>query len=99
MLTTLAFLSWLRLSVYMAVVSVAIVVSFHLKSRPSKAELRLALPVGIIFWLLSLACIVSGLANYLKTVQRYSRRAALVQSGWKTELVRHEANTLYRERG
>jgi hypothetical protein len=31
-----AFLSWLRLSVYMAIVSVAIVLSFHLKQRPSQ---------------------------------------------------------------
>jgi hypothetical protein len=30
-----AFLSWLKLSVYMAIVSVAIVLSFHLKSKPS----------------------------------------------------------------
>jgi hypothetical protein len=30
-----AFLSWLKLSVYMAIVSVAIVLSFHLKSEPT----------------------------------------------------------------
>lgn len=30
-----AFLSWLRLSIYMAIVSVAIVISFHLKTQPS----------------------------------------------------------------
>lgn len=30
-----AFLAWLKLSVYMAIVSVAIVLSFHLKSEPS----------------------------------------------------------------
>ena len=81
------FLSWLRLSIYMAIVSVAIVVSFHLQHQPTAIEKRLALPFGIIFWILSLACLASGLANYLRTVTRYSRRAALVQSGWKTELV------------
>lgn len=32
-LTTVAFLAWLKLSVYMAIVSVAIVLSFHLKSE------------------------------------------------------------------
>jgi hypothetical protein len=32
----IALLSWLKLSVYMAIVSVAIVLSFHLKSKPSK---------------------------------------------------------------
>ncbi|KAI4114321.1 MAG: hypothetical protein LQ345_004873 [Seirophora villosa] len=80
------FLSWLRLSVYMAIVSVAIMVSFHLKSEPSPWELRIALPVGLVFWLLSAACLVNGLANYVKTVVKYGRRTALVQSGWKTQV-------------
>lgn len=31
----IAFLAWLKLSVYMTIVSVAIVLSFHLKSQPS----------------------------------------------------------------
>ncbi|KAF2661382.1 hypothetical protein K491DRAFT_587538 [Lophiostoma macrostomum CBS 122681] len=81
------FLSWLRLAVYMAIVSVAIVISFHLKSKPSDTERRIALPFGIIFWILSMACLISGLANYVKTVTRYSRRAALVQAGWKTQVL------------
>ena|SRR5579871_3735064 len=81
------FLSWLRLAVYMAIVSVAIVVSFHLQNQPTAIEKQMALPFGIVFWLLSLACLAAGLANYLRTVTRYSRRAALVQSGWKTEMV------------
>ncbi|KAL2354512.1 hypothetical protein BJ546DRAFT_843188 [Cryomyces antarcticus] len=81
------FLSWLRLSVYMAIVSVAIVMSFHLKHEPSPTEKRLALPFGLIFWLLGLACLASGTANYIKTVTRYSRRQALVQSGYKTQIV------------
>lgn len=49
--------------------------------------MRLALPLGVIFWVLSLACLASGMANYVRTVTRYSRRAALVQSGWKTQMV------------
>ena len=81
------FLSWLRLSVYMSIVSVAIVISFHLKSQPTSVERRLALPFGMIFWLLSLACMASGFANYVKTVTKYSTRQALVQSGWKTQVV------------
>ena len=106
MLTSSAFLSWLRLATYMAIVSVAIVISFHLKHQPSDLgsvpipccytmqrliftclERRLALPFGLIFWVLSLACLISGLANYINTVTNYSRRAALVQSGWKTQIV------------
>ncbi|KIW06790.1 hypothetical protein, variant 3 [Verruconis gallopava] len=81
------FLSWLRLAVYMAVVSVAIMVSFHLKHQPTQTEKRLALPFGIIFWFLSLCCLIAGVSNYIRTVSRYSRQAALVQSGWKTEVV------------
>jgi len=81
------YLSWLRLGTYMAITSVAIVTSFHLKHAPTQLELRMALPFGIIFWLLSLACLISGFANYCKTVIMYSRRSAIVQSGWKTELV------------
>ncbi|KAH7080359.1 hypothetical protein BKA63DRAFT_563049 [Paraphoma chrysanthemicola] len=81
------FLAWLKLSVYMAIVSVAIVLSFHLKSKPSSVEKKIALPLGIVFWLLSLLCLLSGLANYIETVTRYSRRQALVQTGWKTQVV------------
>lgn len=81
------FLSWIRLSIYMAVVSVAIVISFHLKSQPTSIEKRIALPVGLIFWLLSIACLANGFAVYVKTVTKYSRRQALVQSGWKTQVV------------
>ena len=73
---------------YMAVVAVAIVISFHLKQQPTATEKRMSLPFGIIFWLLSLACLASGVANYVKTVAKYSRRMALVQTGWKTQVVR-----------
>ena len=82
-----AFLSWLRLATYMAVVAVAIMISFHLKHEPSSLERRVALPFGLIFWLLAIACLVSGLNNYIKTVNRYSRRQALVQSGVATQIV------------
>jgi uncharacterized membrane protein YidH (DUF202 family) len=60
------FLSYLRLSVYMAVVAVAIVLSFHLKSQPSPAELRMAKPLGLVFWGLSVACLFVGLGNYIR---------------------------------
>jgi hypothetical protein len=71
----------------MAVVSVAILISFHLKNQPSPLERKIALPFGIIFWFLALACLASGTANYIKTVEKYSKRQALVQTGWKTQLV------------
>lgn len=71
----------------MAIVSVAVVMSFHLKSQPTSVERRIAVPFGILFWLLSIACLASGFANYIKTVTKYSRRQALVQSGWRTQVV------------
>jgi len=83
----LAFLSYLRLSIYMSVVAIAIVVSFHLKSQPSPLELHMARPLGIIFWFLSLCCLALGFGNYIKTVEKYSRRMAIVQTGWKTQSV------------
>lgn len=83
----LAFLSYLRLSIYMSIVSVAIIISFHLKSEPSQIELRMAMPLGIIFWFLGLLCLALGFGNYVKTVGKYSRRMAVVQTGWKTQMV------------
>lgn len=50
----------------MAVVSVAIVLSFHLKSRATEIELRMAKPLGAIFWALSVACLLVGCANYIR---------------------------------
>lgn len=81
------FLSWLRLSVYMAVVSVAIFINFHLKNQPTSFEQKLSHPLGIIFWLLSLACLASGIGIYMRTVTKYARRRALVQSGIKTQII------------
>ncbi|RYP56211.1 hypothetical protein DL771_011998 [Monosporascus sp. 5C6A] len=81
------FLSYLRLSVFMAVVAVAITLSFHLKSQPSAVELRMARPLGLLFWLLAVACLVMGFGIYVSTVNKYSRKAALVQTGWKTQSI------------
>lgn len=83
----IAFLSWLRLATYMAIVAVAILISFHLKHQPTPLERKVALPFGILFWVLALACLASGLNNYIKTVNRYSRRQALVQTGIATQVV------------
>jgi hypothetical protein len=52
----------------------------------SDAEKRYALPLGIVFWVLSLLCLSSGLANYIHTVTKYSKREAMVQTGWKTQV-------------
>ncbi|KAG5988956.1 hypothetical protein E4U54_004485 [Claviceps lovelessii] len=81
------FLSHLRLSIFMAVLSLAITLSFHLNHQPSDLERRMAKPLGAIFWVLSLLMLVLGLANYIQTVNKYGRRAAIVQTGWRTQLV------------
>ncbi|QSS58840.1 DUF202 domain-containing protein [Histoplasma capsulatum] len=81
------FLSWLRLSMYLSIVACAIIMPFHLRYKPSQLELRMALPLGIIFWVLSFVCLCSGFATYIRTMTKYSRNAALVQSGWKTQVV------------
>ncbi|TLD08870.1 uncharacterized protein PgNI_07533 [Pyricularia grisea] len=81
------FLSYLRLAMFMALVSAAIILSFHLKLEPTEMELRMAKPLGLIFWALSTACLGLGLTNYIKTIDKYGRRAALVQSGWKTQSI------------
>lgn len=72
---------------YLAIVSLAIIISFHFRDQPSGLERRMALPLGIVFWVLSLTCLANGFATYTRTVMKYSRRAALVQSGWKTQVV------------
>ena len=81
------YLSYVRLAVYLSIVSVAIFVNFHLKHQPIGLEEKIAHPLGIIFWLLSLACLVNGFSNYIRTVAKYARKAAVVQSGLKTQLV------------
>lgn len=81
------FLSWLRLAVYLAVVSVAILINFHLKHKTTELEERLSHPLGLIFFVLSLACLASGFANYIRTIAKYARRQALVQTGAKTQMI------------
>jgi hypothetical protein len=51
----------------MAIVAVAIVLSFHLKDQPTALERRMARPLGLIFWILSFACLLLGLGNYVRT--------------------------------
>lgn len=50
----------------MAIVAVAIVLSFHLRSEPSPLELKIAKPLGITFWVLAVACLMVGVGNYIR---------------------------------
>ncbi|KND92949.1 hypothetical protein TOPH_02200 [Tolypocladium ophioglossoides CBS 100239] len=97
------FLSYLRLAVYMAILAVAITLSFHLKLQPTDLERRMAKPLGVIFWVLSVVTLFVGVGNYIsepraplgraalmletETVNKYGRKAAIVQTGWRTQLV------------
>ena len=67
----------------MAIVSVAIVLSFHLNNQPSRLELRMAKPLGAIFWALSVFCLIIGLGNYVGTSTARRLRPPLhrVESG------------------
>jgi hypothetical protein len=62
-------------------------INFHLKHQPTPLERKVSFPLGIIFWILSLACLANGFSNYIRTVAKYARRRALVQSGVKTQIV------------
>ncbi|PHH56290.1 hypothetical protein CFIMG_000362RAa [Ceratocystis fimbriata CBS 114723] len=81
------FLSYVKLSMYTTIVAVTIVLSFHLKTEPSELELKIATPLGGVFWVLSLAVLLVGLANYIETLNKYGKKTALVQTGWRTQLV------------
>ncbi|KAI5801565.1 hypothetical protein DFH27DRAFT_61627 [Peziza echinospora] len=81
------FLSWLRLSVYLAILSIAITMSFHLQTPPTKLEAKVALPLGLVFWALALLTLATGLGNYLGTIEKYRKKSAVVQAGWKTQTV------------
>ena len=57
----------------MAVVSVAIVLSFHLKHQATDLELRMAKPLGAIFWILSVISLLLGLGNYISESRQNCR--------------------------
>ncbi|KAH7150004.1 hypothetical protein B0J13DRAFT_549315 [Dactylonectria estremocensis] len=87
------FLSYLRLSIYMAVVSIAITLSFHLKNEPSSLELRMAKPLGIIFWALSVMTLFAGVGNYISkqlTRQPAPATATIWGSVWTRGLYPNE---------
>jgi hypothetical protein len=68
----------------MSIVAVAIVLSFHLRKTASDIELRMAKPLGAIFWALSVSCLGVGIANYLSMSSSscfYSGRPLLPSCG------------------
>ena len=96
------FLSHLRLAMYLAIVAVALLAQFHLKdaSDPGSGdglgrdkdstdslEKRTSLPLGIVFWVLSLGAVTSSVGMYVRSIEGYGRRKAIVQSGWGLQAV------------
>lgn len=57
------------------------------KNKPSELELKIAMPLGIVFWAMSLVCLGTGVGLYGNTIKRYGRNSAIVQSGGKTRVV------------
>lgn len=72
----------------MAVVSVAMTLSFQLNQQPSKLERQIAKPLGIAFWLLSVVTLFMGLGNRIEaTVNKYGQKAAIVQTGFSPQVL------------
>jgi hypothetical protein len=67
---------------YMSIVAVAIVLSFHLRKTASDIELRMAKPLGAIFWVLSVSCLGVGIANYTSTCSPPFFATPLLLKGW-----------------
>ncbi|TQS36833.1 hypothetical protein Golomagni_02707 [Golovinomyces magnicellulatus] len=81
------FLSYLRLSVSMAILSMALVISFSFEAPRFHVKPRLSQSLGLTFWGMSVICLGLGLGTYLKAVTKLSQSAVIVQSGWKTKFV------------
>lgn len=57
------------MSIYMAIVSVAITLSFHLNHEPSHLERKIAKPLGAIFWVLAVLTLAVGMGNYIRKLE------------------------------
>jgi hypothetical protein len=49
----------------MAIASIVITMSFHIKRAPTELELKMAKPIGAVFWLLSVMTLLLGVGNYM----------------------------------
>lgn len=50
----------------MAIVSMAMTLSFHLKNQPTSLEKHIAKPLGAIFWVLAVLILAVGISNYIR---------------------------------
>ncbi len=50
----------------MAIVSMAMTLSFHLKQQPTALERQIAKPLGAIFWVLAVLTLAVGISNYIR---------------------------------
>ena len=83
----------------MAVVSVAITLSFHLKSQPSQLERKMARPLGAVFWALSVATLFVGLGNYIRKPLPTKRRAKLTVAAQGRSITTAEGKPLFSQAG
>src|SRR5690606_7665565 len=67
-------MSWLRLSLFLNVLTIAMALNFQLKSSPTPLEKRMSLPLGIILWVLSAAALVAGSGAYFSNLKTYARQ-------------------------
>jgi len=81
------FLSWLRLSIYLSIISVAITITFNLRTPPTAIESRVSLPLGLVFWFLAVLSLCTGLGNYFKTIEKYRTKEPVVQTSLKTQII------------
>ncbi|RPA75453.1 hypothetical protein BJ508DRAFT_230110 [Ascobolus immersus RN42] len=82
------FLSWLRLAIFLDVLGVAVMLSFHFKQEPTEVERRMAFPLGMIFWVLSFLSILAAAAQYFTNVMGYARQKASLGRGRLVKAIR-----------
>ena len=71
----------------MEIIAVAIAFQFHIKKSATQIELKTSYPLGIVFSIGAILCLITGLGNYMKTVTKYAENAPIAQSGRKTQAV------------
>lgn len=81
------FLAFTRMSLYLGIVSLAFLTSFHLSHVPNEVERRLAIPVSVVFVILSLSTQALGIFTYFRTLKQYTERRIFVQHGRKTDFL------------
>ncbi|POY72562.1 hypothetical protein BMF94_4389 [Rhodotorula taiwanensis] len=76
------FMSWIKLTVSLAVISVALLVRFQFGSGTlPEWEQRGQMPLGILFFVASLGSLVSAILTFYRSQSGYARHKAFVYAG------------------